>query len=161
MYGAKVLSDFEESNFNSFEEYIEKNYKSDKNDIIYERSPVDKTFVPIESESWIDKYAQATAIVRGEAMDAVTKDFDNNNIGNYRTSFLGGNIHYYMSKIEKDDPLRSLSIQHSHIMDIALDTDSRNSIGEHRQVKNMGTAELFHQSIFVHFFGDSNGKTWI
>ena len=45
-------------------------------------------------EEWIDKFIFAESVFTGESNKSTTKDQFGNSIGNYRTSFLGGNIFY-------------------------------------------------------------------
>jgi len=48
------------------------------------------------SDSWVDDWVVAEAGVYGDVSRANTKDVFGNAIGNWSTSFLGGNLPYYL-----------------------------------------------------------------
>lgn len=58
------------------------------------------------SEDWIDQMANVEAIITGEVSKSVTNDINGNKIANNRTSFLGGNLQYYLSKYKQADRLQ-------------------------------------------------------
>lgn len=55
------------------------------------------------SETWIDQWTTAKKIINSEVSKSTTKDINNNAIANNRTSFLGGNLRYYLSKYRNAD----------------------------------------------------------
>lgn len=55
------------------------------------------------SETWIDQWTTAKKIINSEVSKSTTKDINNNAIANNRTSFLGGNLRYYLSKYRDAD----------------------------------------------------------
>ena len=55
------------------------------------------------SDTWIDLWATTRKIISAEVSKSTTKDINNNAIANNRTSFLGGNLQYYLSKYRDTD----------------------------------------------------------
>lgn len=53
------------------------------------------------SDEWIDLFTKARAIINGTISTSVTRDLSRNKIANNRTSFLGGNIYYYLNKYKE------------------------------------------------------------
>lgn len=120
---------------------------------------------------WLDPYAKAKSILNGEINKAVTKDLQGNSISNYRTSFLGGNIQYYLAKsrekykalkeIDENAILASDSLLFSEknnlIKGIVLNNDVESRNGIKKSVKDLKPAELYYTSIFHKFFGNYLG----
>lgn len=111
------------------------------------------------SEEWIDKFIEAEAILSGEISKSTTKDLGGNSLGNYRTSFLGGNIFYYLNKYQSDSEVdtaaKSLMFtgQPNLIKDIVINTDAQARSGEVKRVRDMKPAELFYMHIIHNFYG--------
>jgi hypothetical protein len=110
------------------------------------------------SEDWIDQIADAEAILTGEVSKSVTNDINGNKIANNRTSFLGGNLQYYLSKYRAagqntaTNPL--LFTNNSNlIIKTVFNTDAQSRLGIKKSVKDMKAAELFYSSIIFNFYG--------
>lgn len=111
------------------------------------------------TEEWIDQFIFAESILTGDVSSSTTKDMNGNNIGNYRTSFLGGNIFYYINKYKSDtnpnSAAKSLMFtqQSELIKDIVINTDVQSRSNEIKGVRDMKPAELFYLHIIHNFYG--------
>lgn len=100
-------------------------------------------------ETWIDILGEAQAVLTGESLKAVTKNFDGENVPNYSPAFLGADIHEILERNNENPTTSNLlfSIKQSAIKNVIIDTDVRLPNGKTKQVKNMTEAELQY-----HFF---------
>lgn len=110
------------------------------------------------SDTWIDLWATTRKIISAEVSKSTTKDINNNAIANNRTSFLGGNLQYYLSKYKAagqetaTSPL--LFTQNSSLVTRTLfNTDAKSRRGIKKSVKDMCASELFYSSIIYNFYG--------
>lgn len=129
-----------------------------------------------EDETWVDRVADVRAILSGEISKAVTKDLQGNSIANYRTSFLGGNIQYYLAKsrgtsqnmkelnpalVTASEALLFTS-RNDLIKSMVMNNDVQSRGGIKKSIKDMKTGELYYTSIFHNFYGtflgDPKGK---
>ena len=163
------LSNGEYINSLKFEEFLDKEYfTSDKG--VMSRQNKRKNYFTNRfgtyildsvkvSDEWIDKFIQAEDTFTGEVSKSTTKDLSGNSIGNYRTSFLGGNIFYYLNKYKSDpnptSAAKSLMFtqQSNLIEDIVINTDAQSRSGEVKGVRDMKPAELFYMHIIHNFYG--------
>ena len=83
--------------YSPFEEIL----KHKKNDFVINNSIIPNIITVRSSENWIDQWITVKKIVSGEVSKSTTKDVHGNAVANNRTSFLGGNINYYLSKYRK------------------------------------------------------------
>lgn len=112
------------------------------------------------SEDWIDQMANVEAIITGEVSKSVTNDINGNKIANNRTSFLGGNLQYYLSKYKQagknqktaTNPLL-FTRDSSLVVKTVFNTDAESRLGIKKSVKDMKAAELFYSSIIYNFYG--------
>ena len=131
-----------------------------------------KNLISISTNAeWLDPYAKAKAILSGDINKAVTKDLQGNSISNYRTSFLGGNLQYYLQKTRrKFEELRDLEespilaahsllfSEHSDLIKrVVLNNDIESRNGIKKSIKDLKPAELYYTSIFHNFFGNYLG----
>ena len=120
------------------------------------------------SDEWIDTIVDAEMVVNGDVSKANTKDIFGNSMGNYSTSFLGGNLLYYLfqSKYQfagkkwqerENSPQKNLLFtrQNNLISNIVINTDAVSRSGEKKNVRNMKPGELYYQAIFHHFWKTS------
>jgi hypothetical protein len=122
------------------------------------------------SDSWVDDWAVAEAGVYGDISRANTKDTFGNAIGNYSTSFLGGNLLYYLyqsknvynphtkqwePRVNSAQANLLMAAQPDLVQGIVVNTDSTSRAGVKKLTRNMKTGELLYQSIFHNFFGAS------
>lgn len=110
------------------------------------------------SEDWIDQMADVEAIITGEVSKSVTSDINGNKIANNRTSFLGGNLQYYLSKYKEAGPDTATSPllftrDSSLVVKTVFNTDAESRLGIKKSVKDMKAAELFYSSIIYNFYG--------
>lgn len=110
------------------------------------------------SEDWIDQMAEVEAIITGEVSKSVTSDINGNKIANNRTSFLGGNLQYYLSKYKaagQDTATSPLLFTRdsSLVVKTVFNTDAESRLGIKKSVKDMKAAELFYSSIIYNFYG--------
>lgn len=119
-------------------------------------------------DEWLNFYVQGEAIVDGSIGQSTTKDLNGNSIGNFSTSFLGGNIFYYLNQANYDYDLegnphdRVNSVQ-KHLLGakqpqvvkgVLINLDSTNEERtEKKLTKQMNMSELLQQSIFHNFYG--------
>lgn len=117
-------------------------------------------------ETWKERWADAISIKSGESSRAITKDMHGNSIANYRTSFLGGNIQYYLSKYRDQEvliesqngsPLATNTLFFTHnnnfITNIVVSQDVQSRNGIKKNVKDLKASELFYNAIIFNFFG--------
>lgn len=110
------------------------------------------------SEDWIDQMADVEAIITGEVSKSVTSDINGNKIANNRTSFLGGNLQYYLSKYKQAGQQAATSPllftrDNSLVVKTVFNTDAQSRLGIKKSVKDMKAAELFYSSIIYNFYG--------
>lgn len=110
------------------------------------------------SEDWIDQMADVEAIITGEVSKSVTSDINGNKIANNRTSFLGGNLQYYLSKYKEAGPNAAtnpllFTRDSSLVVKTVFNTDAQSRLGIKKSVKDMKAAELFYSSIIYNFYG--------
>lgn len=110
------------------------------------------------SEDWIDQMADVEAIITGEVSKSVTSDINGNKIANNRTSFLGGNLQYYLSKYKAAGQETATSPllftrDSSLVVKTVFNTDAESRLGIKKSVKDMKAAELFYSSIIYNFYG--------
>lgn len=100
-------------------------------------------------DSWVDKLGDAQAILMGESLKAVTKNFERKSIPNYSPAFLGGNIHEIVAKASKHPVTKNLIFctKQNAIKQVIIDTDVKTQNGTHKQIKDCTEAELQY-----HFF---------
>lgn len=110
------------------------------------------------SENWIDQIAEVEATITGEVSKSVISDINDNKIANNRTSFLGGNLQYYLSKYKAagqetaTNPLL-FTRDSSLVVKTVFNTDAQSRLGIKKSVKDMKAAELFYSSIIYNFYG--------
>lgn len=109
------------------------------------------------SEDWIDQMADVEAIITGEVSKSVTSDINGNKIANNRTSFLGGNLQYYLSKYKEAGPNTAtnpllFTQDSSLVVKTVFNTDAQSRLGIKKSVKDMKAAELFYSSIIYNFY---------
>ena len=123
------------------------------------------------SDEWIDDIVTAEMVVNGDVSKANTKDIFGNSMGNYSTSFLGGNIFYYLYQskymfngkewVERPNSPQSnllFARQTNFIRNIVVNTDAVSYSGQKKNVRNMKPGELYYQAIFQNFWGTSINK---
>lgn len=121
--------------------------------------------VPVNAV-WKDGWARARAILSGEVSKAITKDLQGNSIANYRTSFLGGNIQYYLQKVREGETQRKqakllpsaasalfFTDNNEFIRDIVVSQDVQSRNGVKKNIKDLKTSELYYDAIIHNFFG--------
>jgi len=101
----------------------------------------------------------------GEALKAVTKNFDGKNVPNYSPAFYGGDIWEVMERNNENPTTKRLlfSTKSNAIKNIIIDTDVRSLNGKTKQVKDMTEAELqyhFFVNKFILPFKPSNEKPY-
>ena len=102
------------------------------------------------NETWIDILGNAQAILMGESLKAVTKNFEGENIPNYSPAFLGAEINEINARNQNNPTTAHLLFSgnfSSAIKQVCIDTDIRMSDGTTKQIKNATEAELQY-----HFF---------
>ena len=102
--------------------------------------------------------ADVEAIITGEVSKSVTSDINGNKIANNRTSFLGGNLQYYLSKYKEAGPNAAtnpllFTRDSSLVVKTVFNTDAQSRLGIKKSVKDMKAAELFYSSIIYNFYG--------
>lgn len=134
---------------------------------------------PINSSSaWVDDLNVADALLNGTFSKSTTKDFSGNSLANVRTSFLGGNIHYYLDKYSiagktasvspllftpsQGDSSQRLSSQ-GLIKGYGMNQEISTRTGIKQSVKALKSNSLGYQSIVYNFYNsyysqDSNLK---
>ena len=163
------LSQFEDFMFDSYFNVNKaaKITKKDIRDVYYKnREGIYVLNAIQEHEEWIDQLAEAESILSGEASKSTTKDLSRNSIGNYRTSFLGGNIEYYLTKfrdtaIENEAAKRAPDAiapsffvkNEGFIARTLINTDVRARNGIVKNVRDMRSPELFYDAIVHNFYG--------
>ena len=119
------------------------------------------------SEGWIEQLAFAEAVLNGETSKSTTKDIFKNSIGNYRTSFMGGNLAAYNRKYreaqEKNDVAKTnrtnaattlfFTNNPDFIAATVINTDAQSRMGVKKNVRNMKTPELLYEAIIHNFYG--------
>lgn len=110
------------------------------------------------SENWIDSLAEVESIMTGEVSKSTTSDINGNKIANNRTSFLGGNLQYYLSKYKEASQRAATSPllftkDSSLVVKTIFNTDAESRLGIKKSVKDMKAAELFYSSIIYNFYG--------
>lgn len=124
-------------------------------------------------DNWVDTFTYAEAIVEGTNTKSTTKDMFGNNIGNFSTSFFGGNIMYYLNQASKvydplsrSEELRENSVQSKLLFSnmpqlisgVVINLDTTTKDGRKKVVKKMNTGELLQQAIFNNFYGAFYGS---
>lgn len=121
-----------------------------------------------QSSAWIDNLNEAKAILTGSISRNTTKDINNNSIANNRTSFLGGNLNYYLYKYQKTEKANSgqavtplLFTRDSElVLNPVFNTDSINKFGIKKNVREMNLGELSYQSIIQNFYSNFYQPKW-
>jgi hypothetical protein len=104
----KGLREGKYTSWGSFETFLKENYApytqinfdsyKEIKGLLVKRLGIPRPVSVFTSESWIDAIAEAEATMTGAVSASTTKDIHGNKIANNRTSFLGGNMQYYLSK---------------------------------------------------------------
>lgn len=105
-------------------------------------------------DTWIDRLGDAQAILMGESLKAVTKNFDGQNVPNYSPAFLGEDIHEVMARNNENPTTAKLlfSGQYSSaIKNVIIDTDIKTSDGKTKQIKDATEAELQYHFLVTKF----------
>lgn len=119
------------------------------------------------ASTWIDEVNVAEAMVLGTFSKSTTKDFSGNALANSRTSFLGGNIHYYLNKYSQENttvsPLLFVPTQSEKdtkrlasqglITGYGMNQEVSTRTGIKEQVKKLKSNSLSYQSIVNNFYG--------
>lgn len=135
-----------------------KNYQETK-DFFLNKLGTSQLITVRTSEEWIDQLANIESIISGEVSKSVTSDITGNKIANNRTSFLGGNLQYYLSKYKvagqntATSPLL-FTRDNSLVVRTVFNTDAESRTGIKKNVRNMKASELFYQSIVYNFYGN-------
>lgn len=108
------------------------------------------------SDDWVDLYVTADATINGDVSKAVTKDLFGNSVANYSTSFMGGNLPYYLRQaFNAPNSVQGKLLfakQSNLVSGVVVNTDSEAKGGIKKSVKEMKTGELMYQSIFHNFW---------
>lgn len=112
-----------------------------------------------QNEEWIDQMNEVEAILTGEISKSTIKDINKNSIANNRTSFLGGNLKYYLGKYRGAGSIAATSSllftnNDSLIAGTVFNTDAQSRMGIRKSVKDMKSGELFYSSIIHNFYGN-------
>ena len=106
---------------------------------------------------FVDIYSTSLATLSGDSSKSTTKNFWGDQLGNYRTSFLGGNIEYYLNKYRQKSYSGASNLLFSKvdnlIKDVVIDTDIQARNGEVKSVRDMKAGELIYSHIINNFFG--------
>lgn len=109
------------------------------------------------SDDWVDLYVTADATINGDVSKAVTKDLFGNSVANYSTSFMGGNLPYYLRQaLNTPNSAQGkllFSKQSNLVSGVVVNTDSEAKGGIKKSVKEMKTGELLYQSMMHNFWG--------
>lgn len=167
------LENYSPSQFMGYFQSTHKGFsREDLNNIIKIKYNQPELLVVPDNISWIDNLATSKAILSGEISKAITKDIQGNGIANYRTSFLGGNIHYYINKVKQEAQVTNNTtaaadlffVDNADLLEgIVINTDAQAKNTLKKKVKDMKTGELFHQAMITNFFNQflTNGNVLI
>ncbi len=159
----KVFSEWAEENFFELSGTLDKNFwtKSLGNLDLLVLRPYN---------TWIEYYVTGEAIIDGSIGQSTIKDMDGNSIGNFSTSYLGGNIFYYLKQSLDWRSDEDENIQSTHgrllfardsklITGVVVNLDSKNQERNQKKLaKAMNVGELAEQSIFHNFFESYYGE---
>ena len=121
-----------------------------------------------QSSAWIDNLNEARAILTGSISRSTTKDINNNAIANNRTSYLGGNLNYYINKYRDSEKVEkgqaTTPLLFTKVNDLVLNpvfnTDSASKFGIKKNTRQMSLGELSYQSIIQNFYSNFFQPTW-
>lgn len=164
----KALKNKTYTSFLSFESFLKDTY-APFGSIDFKKIEESKPYVQNQSgmmqllsvgvtDSWIDDLSTVEDIISGEVSKSTTNDINNNKIANNRTSFLGGNLQYYLSKYKAAGKVNATSpllftTHNNLIVKPVFNTDAESRLGIKKSVKDMKAAELFYSSIIFNFYG--------
>jgi len=114
------------------------------------------------NESVLDKWANARAMLTGEASKATTKDRQGNSLPNNSINKLGNMLRYYLNKQgrEKNSNVKSLMFVKDPKLIKAMyhDYEITPFSGESKSIRNYSQGELFFHGIFNKFWANYLNK---
>lgn len=160
----KSFAEFSKTEYTPFATINLQNYEEAQQYIINKIGVPELVSVRV-SDQWIDQFTFAEDVLTGKVSKSTTKDIEGNSIANNRTSFLGGNIRYYLSKYQKSGQDTATSPllftkDSSLITSTVFNTDAQSRVGIKKNVRKMGAGELLYSSIVFGFYSNYLQSSW-